>query len=57
MSLELRDVSIFQWQSYTSGTLFLCSALTLVFRDQPWRCTYVGAELAFVAGMFLLKFP
>ena len=57
LSLELHDVPIFRWGSDTLGTLSLYSAHILVLRGQPWRCTYFGAELAFVAGMFLLKDP
>ena len=37
---------------------FVWNILTfcLNFRDQPWRCTYVGAKVAFVAGIFLKKY-
>ena len=27
------------------------------FWDQTWRCTYCGAKLAFIAGIFLKKYP
>ena len=37
--------------------LYILPKLVLNLSDQPWRCTYFGAELAFVAGMFLLKDP
>ena len=37
--------------------LYILPTLVLNLRDQPWRCTYFGAELAFVAGIFLLKDP
>ena len=35
--------------------LYILPTLVLNLRDQPRRCTYFGAELAFVAGMVLLK--
>ena len=37
--------------------LYMLHENLLNLTDQPWRCTYFGAELAFVAGMFLLKDP
>ena len=38
----------FGWKIFTS---------CLNFRGHPWRCTYFGAKLAFIAGIFLKKYP
>ena len=56
MSLELHDVPIFRWESDTSGILSsILHGHVLNVREQHWRCKYFDAELAFVAGFFLLK--
>ena len=36
---------------------YIVPTLVLNLTDQPGRCTYFGAELAFVTGMLLLKAP
>ena len=38
----------FGWKIFTS-----CSNLW----GHPWRCAYFGAKLAFIAGIFLKKYP
>ena len=37
--------------------LYILPSNHMNLRDQSWRCTYFGAELAFVAANFLRKYP
>ena len=37
--------------------LYILPSNHMNLRDQPWRCTYFGAELTFVAANFLQKYP
>ena len=37
--------------------LYILPSNQMDLRGQPWRCTYFGAGLAFVAANFLQKYP
>ena len=61
LSLELHVASTFSLGFNTSGTISLHFAQPSYELERPalktGRCSYVGAELTFVAANFLQKFP
>ena len=42
-------------ENLTYQVVYLYILLRYLFRKQTWRCTYFGAELTFVAGIFSAK--
>ena len=52
-----KSISLLTW--VCSFNILVGSFLyfTQIVRDQPRRCTYFGAKLAFIGGIFLKKYP
>ena len=56
------QIIMFCWREFVLASRFsVLVGTSLNFApnswDQPWRCTYFGAKLAFINGIFLKKYP